>query len=114
MAERIVDRVRERVEARRARIRERIKAFREGRRLRGEIIPLRESEWKRLAEITERIEARKPGLIPRMDAILKDWYPGSRLVRIFTPKTQIVRPGELTLTEAEEEVRRPIRKGAHY
>jgi len=114
MSERLIDRVTERIREGRERIRERLEAFREGRGLRGEVAPLRERVKKRLSEITERIEARKPGIIPRMQTLFKDWYPGSRLVKVITPKTQIVKPGELTLTEAKEKVKRPIRKGMHY
>ena len=69
---------------------------------------------KRLTQTTERIQELKPGIIPKMGQLLSEWYPGKRLVEVITPKTELVKPGELTMTPAKEEVKPPAKTGMHY
>jgi len=120
MAERIIEKpifpkLRERVKEIRERIR--IPRLRGEAGTRGEIPvgkgALIERARKRAVEVTERLQEVKPGLIPRFGEILSEWYPGKRLVTVLTPKTEIVKPGELIHQEAEK-VRPPVGEGKHY
>jgi tetrahydromethanopterin S-methyltransferase subunit G len=69
---------------------------------------------KRATEVTERVQEFKPGIVPRIGEVLSAWYPGKRLVTILTPKTELVRPGELIQQEAKEKVKPPEGEGRHY
>jgi len=112
---RILPRIRERLEE----LRERIRRPRAERGVeRGEIEVgagrLIEVGKKRVTKVVERAKELRPGVIPKVAEIVAEWYPGKRLMRVITPKTEIVKPGEITYKEAEEEY--PIKKerGVHY
>ena len=54
---------------------------------------------ERVAKITEKIEARKPGILGQRTQILGTWYPGKRLVEVLTPKVEGGTPTPTTTTE---------------
>ena len=107
----IVERLRERVEGLRRRIRGQAGVRSQIQLGKGALI---ERGREIITKTTERIQELKPGIVPKIGQVLSEWYPGKRLVQVVTPKTQVVRPGEITQTPAKEEFKEPQRIGAHY
>ena len=114
MVEPVLPKLRERLKE----VRERLPRLR-GEKARAEIQigkgALIEKLRERATRTTERIQEIKPGIVPKIGEILSQWYPGKRLVTVVTPKTEIVRPGEITLTEPRERYEpRKEEEGMHY
>ena len=109
--------IRERLKEIRERIRQRV-GLRSERGGRAQIQvgggALIERARERVSKAAERVGELKPGIIPKVGEILSEWYPGKRLIKVISPKTEIITTTELTEKPPEKKIPPPPSEGILY
>ena len=113
----VLGNIRERLREVRERIRERIGARgRVGERAQIQVGKgaLIERARKRASMVTERLQEIRPGIIPKMGEVLSEWYPGKRLVKVISPKTELQETPELSEKPPEKKIKVAEKEGILY